>query len=64
MGRSKVKKMLHDKYVHMLAIKDHHINNLFSDKFIHLCHVDYFINGDGYKLTVKYICRTFYTFEN
>ena len=46
----------------MLAIRDGHVDNHFSEKFIHLCHVDYFINGDGQKLTTGYICHTFYTF--
>ena len=48
----------------MLTIRDNHVDNHFSDKFVHLCHVGYFINGDGRKLNVKCICRTFYTFEN
>ena len=25
-----------------------------------MCYVGYFINGDGWKLTAGYICRTFY----
>ena len=32
-----------------------------SDKFVPMCHVDYFINDDKQKLTDEYICRTFYT---
>ena len=62
LGRRKVKKILCDKYVPMLAIRDGHVDNHFSEKFIHLCHVGYFINEDERKLTVEYICRTFYTF--
>lgn len=42
-GRSKSNKMLHDKYVSTLAIKYGHVGNLFSDKFIPLCHVDNFL---------------------
>jgi len=38
-----------------------HINNYFSDKFVFLCHIDYFINNDEQKLTIKYIYCTFYT---
>jgi len=45
----------------MLAIRDDHNNNYFNDKFVHLCHINYFINGDGRKLTTEYICDTFYT---
>ena len=45
----------------MLTIRDGHADNHFSDKFVSLCHVDYFINDDGWKLTVEYICRTFFT---
>ena len=63
MGRGKVKKILYDKYVPMLTIRDGHVDNHFSDKFVFLYHVDYFINSDGGKLTVRYICYTFYTFE-
>ena len=33
----------------MLTIKDDHVDNHFSDKFIPPCHVGYFINGDGQK---------------
>ena len=46
----------------MLTIRDGHVDNHFSDKFVHLCHVGYFINADRRKLTVEYICCTFYTF--
>ena len=42
---------LYDKYVPMLAIKDGHVDNHFSDKFVPLCHVAYFINDDRRKLT-------------
>ena len=48
----------------MLTIRDGHIDNYFSDKFVPLCQVCYFINGDERKLTVEYICRTFYTFRD
>ena len=60
--RRKVKKILCDKYALMLAIRDDHLDNHFTNKFVPLCHVHYFINSDGQKLTVRYICRTFYTF--
>ena len=46
----------------MLTIRDDHVGNHFNDKFIPLCHVGYFINGYERKLTVGYICFTFYTF--
>ena len=39
-----------------------YIDNHFNNKFVPLCHVGYFINSDGWKLTVRYICRIFYTF--
>ena len=45
--RRKVKKILYDKYVPMLTIRNDHINNHFSDKFIPLYHISYFINDDG-----------------
>ena len=61
-GRQKVKKILYDKYAPMLTIRDDHIDNYFSNKFAPLCHVDYFINSDGRKLTVRCICHTFYAF--
>ena len=48
----------------MLAIRDNHVGHHMNDKFVPLCHVDYFINSHGHKLTVKYICRTFYTFDD
>ena len=48
----------------MLAIGDGLVDNHFSDKFVHLCHVSYFINGNRQKLTTEYICCTFCTFEN
>jgi len=60
-GRRKVKTKYYDKYALMLAI---HVDNHFSDKFVPLCHVDYFINGDERKLTAGYICCTFYTFRD
>ena len=31
----------------MLTIKDDHIDNHFNDNFVYLCHVGYFINGEG-----------------
>ena len=46
-GRQKVKKILYDKYVPMLTIRNGHIDNHFSEKFILLCHVGYFIKSDG-----------------
>ena len=48
----------------MLVIRDDHIDNYFSDKFVYLCHVNYFINGDGQKLMTEYICYTFYMFDD
>ena len=48
----------------MLTIRNDHIDNHFSDKFVSLWHLDYFINGDGQKLTAEYICRTFYTLRD
>ena len=59
-GRQKVKKY-YEKYIPMLAI---HVGNHFSDKFVPPCHIGYFINGDGRKLMVGYICRTFYIFRD
>ena len=47
-----------------MTIRDDHIDNHFDDKFVPLCHVDYFINfikDDRQKLTVGYIYRIFYT---
>lgn len=38
----------------MLRIRNDQVGNHFSEKFISLCHVDYFINGVGQKLTVRY----------
>ena len=46
----------------MLVIIDGHVNHNFSDKFVPLCHINYFINGDERKLMVGYICHTFYIF--
>ena len=57
----KKSKKYYDKYASMLAI---HIGNDFTDKFVLPYHVGYFINGDKRKLTVGYICRTFYTFRD
>ena len=48
----------------MLAIRDGHADNHFSDTFVPPCHVSYFINGDKRKLTGRYICHTFYTFRD
>ena len=47
-----------------LAIRDDHVDNHLNDKFVPMCHVYYFINGDGQKLMTEYICRTFYTSKN
>ena len=47
----------------MLTIRDDHVDNRFSEKFIPLCHVSYFIYDDRRKLTTKYIYHTIYTFE-
>jgi len=30
----------------MLLIRDNHVDNHFSDKFVSMCHVNYFINSD------------------
>ena len=49
--------ILYDKYVPM-TIRDDHVHNYFNDKFVPLCYVGYFINGDGWKLTDEYICHT------
>ena len=57
-----VRKILYDKYTPMLIIRDDHVDNHFSDKFVALCHVDYFINDDQRKLTTRYIDCTFYIF--
>ena len=46
----------------MLIIRDDHVGNHFSDKFVPLCQIGYFINGDRQELTTGYICCTFYTF--
>ena len=48
----------------MLTIRDGYVDNNFSDKFITLYHIDYFINDDERKLMAEYICRTFYTFKD
>ena len=48
----------------MLTIQYGHVGNYFSDKFVFICHVDYFINGDEQNLITGYIYRTFYTFGN
>ena len=47
----------------MLATRDDHVDNYFSDKFVPQCHINYFISGDRWKLTARYICHTFYTFQ-
>ena len=47
----------------MLTIKDDHLDKYFSNKFVPLCYVSYFINGNQRKLMTEYICRTFYTFD-
>ena len=64
MGRRKVKKILYDKYVLMLKIRNDQVDNHFNDKFVPLCHVGYFIKGNGRKLTTRYIYCTFYTLKN
>ena len=61
MERQKVKKIVYDKYVFMLEIRDGYVSNYFNDKFVSLYNVDYFINNDGRKLSVGYIYYTFYT---
>ena len=48
----------------MLAIRDGHVDNHFGDKFVPLCHICYFINGDIMKLMAGYIYCTFDTLEN
>ena len=48
----------------MLASRNDHVDHNFSDRFVHLCHVGYFINDEGQKLMDGYICHTFYTFDN
>ena len=40
----------------MLTIRDDYLDNYLSDKFVYLCHVDWFINNDGRKLA-GYICH-------
>ena len=44
--KTKSQQILYNKDVLILAIRDDHVDNYFSDKFVPLCHVDYFINGD------------------
>lgn len=44
------------------SIKDDHVGNQFYDIFVHLCHLDFFINANRWKLTDEWIYRTFYTF--
>ena len=56
-----MKKILFDKCTLMLTIRDGHDDNHLSNKFVTLYHVSYFINDDGWKLMIRYICRTFYT---
>ena len=43
----------------MLTTRDDHVDDHFSDKFVPMCHVDYFINSDGWKLMARYICCIF-----
>ena len=52
-GKRKVKKILYDKYVPMLAIRDCHVDNHFSDTFVPLYHVDYFVNGTVNKIVMN-----------
>jgi len=40
-----------------------HVDNHFSDEFIPPCHVSYFFNNDGRKLTAGYICHNFLHFQ-
>jgi len=39
----KSKKILFDKYAFMQAIRDGHVDNHFSDKFVSLCHIGYLL---------------------
>ena len=48
----------------MLTIKNDYVNNYFNGKFIILCYVCYFINDEGRELTTRYICFTFYIFDD
>ena len=59
----KKSKKYYDKYTLMLTIRDDHVDNHFSDKFVLSYYVGYFINGDGQKLTPEYIYHYFYTFK-
>lgn len=63
-GRQKGKKILYNKSIPMLAIKDGHVDNQFCHKFIHLFHTGYFINGDRRKLMIRKFCCIVYTFED
>ena len=42
-------------------IKDGHVGNYFCDIFVPLCHVSFFINGNGWKLTDEFVAF-FFTF--
>ena len=46
----------------MLTIGDDQVGHCLSDKFVTLCHVDYFINSDKQKSMTGYIYCTFYIF--
>ena len=50
--RQNIKKILYDKDVPTLAIRDRHNNNHFTNKFVFLCHVNYFINDDSQRLDI------------
>lgn len=41
-------------------IKDGHVGNYFCDIFVPLCHVSFFINGNGWKLTDEFVAFFFY----
>ena len=43
MERQKVKKIVYDKYISMLTIRDDHVDNYLSEKFVFLCHISYFL---------------------
>jgi len=46
----------------MLTIRNSHVDNYVSDKFVPLYHIGYFINDMERKLMVEYIYYIFYTF--
>ena len=61
--RWKVKKILYDKYILMLTIRNNQVDNYFSDKFISLCHVDYFTNDDRWKVNSQLYLSHFLHFS-